>query len=37
MLIHHNDGNNQWDGEKGTQGTPHPSPEGNGQKNEERI
>jgi hypothetical protein len=26
MLLHHNDGNNQWDGEKGTQGTPTSKP-----------
>ena len=37
MFIRDNDGNEQRDGEKCTQGAPHPSPEGNRQKDEERI
>src|SRR4026207_1551674 len=37
MFVRDDAGNEQRDGEKCTQGTPHPSPEGNRQKDEERI
>ena len=37
MSLQDNDGNDHWDGEKCTYGTPHPRPEGNRQKDEERI